>query len=77
MVIGHWHQRIALNKLIVNSCLKGYDEYAYTNNFSFEKPSQNLWITNARYGITYSMPVYVDPGHKVKAQDWVSIPKGG
>ena len=77
MVIGHWHQRIALNKLIVNSCLKGYDEYAYTNNFSFEKPSQNMWITNPRYGITYSMPVYVDPGHKIKPQDWVSIPKGG
>lgn len=76
MVIGHWHQRIALSKLIVNSCLKGYDEYAFTNNFSFEQPSQNMWITNPRYGITYSMPVYVDPGHKVKAQDWVSVPKG-
>jgi hypothetical protein len=76
MVIGHWHQRIALERLIVNSCLKGYDEYAYTNNFSFEQPSQNLWITHPRYGITYSMPVYVDPNTKVKAQDWVSIPKG-
>jgi hypothetical protein len=75
MVIGHWHQRIMLNRVIVNSCLKGYDEYAFTNNFPFEQPSQNLWITNARYGITYSMPVYVDPGHKVKPQDWVSVPR--
>lgn len=76
MVIGHWHQRIALTRLIVNSCLKGFDEYAYTNNFSFEQPSQNLWITNARHGITYSMPVYVDPDFKVKPCDWVSVPKG-
>jgi hypothetical protein len=76
LVMGHWHQRIMLNRVIVNSCLKGYDEYAFTNNFPFEQPSQNLWITNPRYGITYSMPVYVDPGHKIKPQDWVSIPKG-
>ena len=76
MVMGHWHQRIALQRVIVNSCLKGYDEYAFTNNFPFEQPSQNMWITNARYGITFSMPVYVDPGHKVKPQDWVSVPAG-
>ena len=77
MVMGHWHQRIMLNRVIVNSCLKGYDEYAFTNNFPFEQPSQNMWITHPRYGVTYSMPIYVDPGHKVKAQDWVSVPKGG
>jgi transposase-like protein len=76
MVIGHWHQRIMLNRVIVNSSLKGYDEYAFTNNFPFEQPSQNLWITNPKYGITYSMPVYVDPQHKVKPEDWISIPKG-
>ena len=77
MVVGHWHQRIMLERLIVNSCLKGYDEYAFTSNFAFEKPSQNMWITSPKYGITYSFPVYVDPDdHKIKAQDWVSIPAG-
>lgn len=77
MVMGHWHQRIALQRVIVNSCLKGYDEYAFTNNFPFEQPSQNLWVTHPKFGITYSMPVYVDPNQKVKSQDWVSVPKGG
>jgi hypothetical protein len=77
MVMGHWHQRIMLNRVIVNSCLKGYDEYAFTNNFPFEQPSQNLWVTHPKFGITYSMPVYVDPDQKVKSQDWVSVPKGG
>lgn len=76
MVIGHWHQRIMLQRVIVNSSLKGYDEYAFTNNFPFEQPSQNLWITHPRYGITYSMPVYVEPGDKAKPQDWVSVPAG-
>jgi hypothetical protein len=77
MVMGHWHQRIHLNRVIVNSCLKGYDEYAFTNNFPFEQPSQNLWITHPKHGVTYTMPVYVDPNQKVKSQDWVSVPKGG
>ena len=76
LVMGHWHQRIQLTRVIVNSCLKGYDEYAFTNNFPFEQPSQNMWVTHPRYGITYSMPVYVDPGAKVKPQEWVSVPKG-
>ncbi len=75
LVMGHWHQRIQLTRVIVNSCLKGYDEYAFTSNFPFEQPSQNLWITHPKYGITYNMPVYVDPDTKVKATDWVSIPK--
>jgi hypothetical protein len=76
LVIGHWHQRVMLNRVIVNSCLKGYDEYAAQGNFPFEIPSQNLWITNPRYGITYSMPVYVDPDQKVKPCEWASVPKG-
>jgi hypothetical protein len=75
MVIGQWHQRIQLTRVIVNSCLKGYDEYAFTNNFPFEQPSQNLWITNPRYGITYDMPVYVDPRHKPRSTEWVSVPR--
>ena len=75
LVMGHWHQRIQLTRVIVNSCLKGYDEYAFTNNFPFEQPSQNLWITHPKYGITYNMPVYVDPTTKVSATDWVSVPR--
>jgi hypothetical protein len=75
LVMGHWHQRIMLNRVIVNSCLKGYDEYAFTNNFPFEAPSQNLWITHPQHGITFNMPVYVDPDTKIKATEWVSLPK--
>jgi hypothetical protein len=47
----------------VNGSLKGYDEYAYTNNFPFEPPTQALWLTHPEFGITISMPVFVD--HKV------------
>ena len=32
MLCGHWHQLIQIERLIVNGSLKGYDEYAYSNN---------------------------------------------
>lgn len=75
MVIGHWHQLIQLMRLIVNGSLKGYDEYAYSNNFPFEVARQALWLTHPQYGITISMPVLVDPKQqKLVNTDWVSVP---
>lgn len=73
LLMGHWHQYIHLARLIVNSCLKGYDEYAYTNNFPFEAPSQALWITHPKYGITFRMPVYVDKKREPPKREWVSV----
>lgn len=75
MIAGHWHQYIHLTRLIVNGSLKGYDEYAYAGNFAFEAPQQALWITHARHGITYRMPVYCEPGKKAPKSEWVSVPK--
>jgi hypothetical protein len=74
MIIGHWHQYIHLRKLITNGSLKGYDEYAWVSNFPFEPPSQALWLTHPQYGVTISMPVYVDEKKDRVASDWVSIP---
>jgi len=74
MIIGHWHQYIHHSRVIVNGSLKGYDEYAYNNNFGFETPCQALWLTHPKYGITYRMPVYVDSKRVVKT-DWVSVPR--
>jgi hypothetical protein len=76
MLIGHWHQWIMLQRLIVNGSLKGYDEYAYTNNFPFERPRQGLWLTHPKRGITFALPVNVDnqPGPDATL-GWASIPK--
>lgn len=72
MIMGHWHQLLQLERVIVNGSLKGYDEYASQNNFGFEAPRQALWITNAQHGITFSMPVSVDKTKAVKVkQEWV------
>jgi hypothetical protein len=73
MVIGHWHQYIHLTRLIVNGSLKGYDEYAYSNNFGYEPPQQALWLTHPKYRITYRMPVYVDKRRAAPKTAWVSV----
>jgi len=75
MIMGHWHQYIHHSRVIVNGSLKGYDEYAYTNNFGFEPPQQALWLTHPKYGQTYRAPVYVDKYREPAKTDWVSIPK--
>jgi hypothetical protein len=77
MEFGHFHKRMLTARLRGNGSLKGYDEYAFANNFGFEPPSQNFWITHPDHGITFDAPVNADAkGAKsvVKAQ-WVSIPK--
>lgn len=75
MMIGHWHQLIQLTRLIVNGSLKGYDEYAYQNNFGFEIPQQGLWITHPKHGITFQMPVHLDDYKRAGETSWVSVGK--
>jgi hypothetical protein len=73
MIIGHWHQLIQLQRLIVNGSLVGYNEYAFVNNFPYEPPRQALWLTHPEHGITFSMPVHVERSNKVVVTNWVSI----
>ncbi len=74
LLMGHWHQYMHLTRLIVNGSLKGYDEYAYNNNFGFEMPQQALWINHPEKGITFRMPVYVDGSATTKPKSaWVSV----
>jgi len=58
MWCGHWHQLIQTPSLIVNGSLKGIDEYAFINNFSFEQPQQALAIITPERGITIQAPVF-------------------
>jgi transposase-like protein len=72
MICGHFHTLMMLPHLIVNGSLKGLDEYAFANNFGFERPSQALWITQPEQGITFQMPVYVDEPKETQAREWVT-----
>ena len=73
LLMGHWHQFFHTPRIIVNSTLKGIDEYAYQGNFPYEPPSQAMWITNAKRGITFMLPVMVDRDtKKVHTNDWIA-----
>lgn len=77
MEFGHFHTRMITARLRGNGSLKGYDEYAHSNNFKFEPASQNFWMTHPDHGITFDAPVYGDGTSikKVTKVDWVTIPK--
>jgi hypothetical protein len=59
LVMGHWHQHLWLPSkgLIVGGTMKGYDEYAYLNNFDFEPANQAMWLTTPEHGITFPVQV--------------------
>lgn len=58
--MGHFHSLHMTHNLIVNGSIKGYDEYALSNNFTFELPQQALYLTHERYGINHFIPVLAD-----------------
>ena len=72
MILGHFHSLAMLPRIITNGSLKGYDEYAYAGNYTFERPQQALWITNAARGVTFNIPVHVDEKAIAKDSEWVS-----
>lgn len=61
LCMGHFHQYLAVpsSGLIVNGSLKGYDEYAFNNNFSYEPAQQALWVTTPEHGPTFNIPIIV------------------
>ncbi|WP_345198560.1 hypothetical protein [Kistimonas scapharcae] len=59
LIMGHWHQLLDMRRVVVNGSLKGYDEYAYANNFDFQPPEQAFWLTHPKYGKTITAPVRV------------------
>lgn len=59
MIIGHWHQLIDANVVLVNGSLKGYDEFAHNMNFRPEPPQQAFWLTDPEHGKIFSGPLLV------------------
>lgn len=65
LLMGHWHCYTPLKNIIVNGCLKGYDEYARSKNYDFEVPIQAVWVTHPEHGVTVHWPVYLEPKCKL------------
>ena len=61
ILMGHWHQYIALMGCIVNGSLKGYDEYARLFiRAPFQLPIQALWFVNPKGQVTNNIPLYLE-----------------
>lgn len=76
LLLGHWHQTLWLPRAIVNNCGKGYDEFArFFLRAPFSLPSQSLWFTHPKWGITARWEVMLEggvPAKEAKALPWVS-----
>lgn len=56
--LGHWHQYMPSPSMIINGSMKGYDEYAYINNFGCEQPQQALAVVTSHRGIILQAPIF-------------------
>lgn len=60
MMVGHFHQYVHTNQLIINGSIKGYDEFANECNFAFERPQQALFINHPTNGMVFRTPILCD-----------------
>jgi len=59
MILGHFHSYLTLPGLIVNGALKGYDEYAFVQNFGYQDPLQAFWATTPEHGPSFHTGIAV------------------
>ena len=73
LVLGHWHQYIPLPRVIVNSALKGFDEFAKDKlRATPERAQQALWFVHPENGIVSQMAVYCDEKDVPRDRPWTS-----
>lgn len=74
MVMGHYHQSLWLPRAIVSNTIKGYCEYAKNKlNVSPTAPSQPLWFSHPKYGITSRWDVMVEEPEDKPVPAWVTV----
>jgi hypothetical protein len=73
LLLGHWHQELWLPKVFVNNTLKGFDEFALKFlRAPASAPSQSLWFTHPKHGITARWSVFLEDRQRVDNPEWVS-----
>ncbi len=66
LLMGHWHQLMFTNGIIVNGSLIGYSEYGFTKNLDYDSPKQAFFLVDPEHGITIRAPIHVS----TKAEVW-------
>lgn len=57
LVMGHFHQSIFHQDILVSGAVIGYNEYAFIKNLPPENARAALWLTTPERGVTTYMPV--------------------
>lgn len=60
VLMGHWHLRCDPPDVIVNGTLKGYDGYSNGHRWAVKPPTQAMWWTHPRQGITFRADLHAD-----------------
>lgn len=60
LLLGHWHQLMAVKGMRINGSGKGYDEWALGQGFDWELPAQDLWVTHPDHAVTIEWPIYLE-----------------
>lgn len=58
--MGHWHQYLPMGQMTVNGSLKGYDEYAFGSNFSYEPAQQVFAVITPEHNVTMQMAIFAE-----------------
>ena len=65
LLMGHWHQWITSNGIIVNGSLIGYNEYAFGKNLDYDSPKQAFFLVDPEHGVTINAPIHVSTEREV------------
>lgn len=78
LCMGHWHSLNFLLSygIIVNGSLKGYDEYAMSQAFEYQRPEQAIWITSKKGNIWFTEAIKPE-WSDVDSNNWIEIPGNG
>lgn len=73
LILGHWHQYLPLPRVIVSNTLKGYDEFAAKGlRASPSAPSQAMWWTHPKHGITCHWQVFAESTQRKGSEEWLT-----
>ena len=74
LLCGHFHQQLSIGtRVLSNGSLIGYNEFAAnTLRAPFEEPKQLLFCVHPERGITYQMPIFLEPKKVHEEKTWIS-----
>jgi len=75
-LMGHYHQKVSLDSVIVNPSLKGYCEFARNVlRCRPERPAQTLIFVHPHYGVIDEKRIWLEKKPPRRAVEFVAVPR--